>query len=302
MPTRVQNLHSLVAPIRDADESIRIHRHARGTMKLAFTRTRRAQTGQMCTLGVEFLNAVIAPIRDVDLILGIRGNPLGQIELPCPTAMTTPLSQELPLSRISLHPVVEPVRDQEVPIGVKRQTGRAVTHSLTLPLHPPLVEELAVLIKDGNAVQSLIGDVESLFRVHRNRRRPHDLAVLSATMTEFAVKLLAQRAHRYPLVGHAHRNIRTGAIEHIEHIVTAQSDVYWIVKAVPNLSRTYRWCGYTERRASRSSAASPLGKLILSRRHNELQELLSDSSGVDLLPRLTQTFFSMLYQLLMGHL
>ncbi len=92
MAVRVQDLYSFVTPIRHIDEPIRVHRHARGAVKLAFSRSRHAPAGHMCPLGIELLNAIIAPIGYVDLILRVRGNAPGQVKLPCSPAVTPPLS------------------------------------------------------------------------------------------------------------------------------------------------------------------------------------------------------------------
>src|SRR5512145_809769 len=125
-------------------------------------------------------------------------------------ATTAPHPQESPVLGVLLHAVVAAVHHQEMTVWVEGNPGGSVKCARPMSRHAPLAQEVALLVKDGDALQRLVRDVDMFFLVEGNSHWPHDLAVGSPPGTDVAQVVRVHCAPGHPLVRHAYGDICPG--------------------------------------------------------------------------------------------
>src|SRR5262245_36525949 len=105
-----------------------------------------------------------------------------------------PCSKELPVPGVLLHAVVTAVDHQEMPILIKGNPSGSVKLTSAASLHTPFTQELPLLVKDGNTLQGLVGNIDILLVVQGNGHWPHHLAVCTTTGADVTAIVLVHSA------------------------------------------------------------------------------------------------------------
>ena len=143
--------------------------------------------------GGELLHPMVVPVGDVDVAAVVDGYAPGQVQFAFRAALHAKSTQVFAVFGEFLDTAIQAVDNPYVVVGIEGQARRSVELTFPLSRLAPGVEQVAVGVEYGYAVEPFVGGVNTFVPVQRDGGKPGELTLLFAPAAELGNEVLGYR-------------------------------------------------------------------------------------------------------------